>query len=346
GRQTGDLVAAAGFTATDEFSLASGCDPSPDPKDWAGYERFFPECLLGSDLLTAQPRNSALRSFADAHAAGTLVDKTIDMPRSTSDQYLECWADTIELSLDKDSNRKPEVRKALIAYRRTVDGLPPKVSDPAFRARQDQFRQFVENMSSQDQSLAQLLASGTRAQLEKALDPSLHEEDSTDSPAPQTDNNQQMQMPEMTPRRRGPRGSRRAWQQTVRPAWKAAVLAGQITNLSPPALTFEKYLLGQEDHGRNFVSDDGRAIMEEVYWQSGYFDPQIGNPSIAQAVARWGAERRDYILAWARASKNTDVRSAADRLAQRWTTPPAEPESPGISRDVAAERTLFYRRVL
>src|SRR6267154_4841573 len=30
---------AAGFTATDEFSLAAGCDPAPDPADWAGYER-------------------------------------------------------------------------------------------------------------------------------------------------------------------------------------------------------------------------------------------------------------------------------------------------------------------
>ena len=38
---------AAGFTATDEFSPAAGCVADPDPDNWAGYERFIPENLLG-----------------------------------------------------------------------------------------------------------------------------------------------------------------------------------------------------------------------------------------------------------------------------------------------------------
>ncbi|HEX4647168.1 MAG TPA: hypothetical protein VH598_16310, partial [Verrucomicrobiae bacterium] len=41
---------AAGFTATDELSPAAGCDPDPNPENWAGYERFLPESLFGEDL--------------------------------------------------------------------------------------------------------------------------------------------------------------------------------------------------------------------------------------------------------------------------------------------------------
>jgi len=99
-KQKEDVLArAAGFTATDERSLAAGCEADPDPESWAGYERFIPEHLLGMNLFTLDRTGRGLRSFAEAHVAATLVDRTIDKPYSTSEQYLERWANLIETRL-------------------------------------------------------------------------------------------------------------------------------------------------------------------------------------------------------------------------------------------------------
>src|SRR6185369_9546607 len=72
-RETQGWPRAAGFTATDELSSAAGCDPDPDPEEWAGYERFVPEKLLGVDLMTLNQTSKGLQSFAEAHVAATLV---------------------------------------------------------------------------------------------------------------------------------------------------------------------------------------------------------------------------------------------------------------------------------
>ncbi len=52
-------LSVAGFTATDEPSLAAGCDPDPDPDRWAGYERYIPENLLAVDLFTGESTGRA-----------------------------------------------------------------------------------------------------------------------------------------------------------------------------------------------------------------------------------------------------------------------------------------------
>jgi hypothetical protein len=67
-------LAAAGFTATDQASLAAGCDPDPDPERWAGYERFLPERLLGFDLhdwATLSRVRFARRGARSGHAGGS-----------------------------------------------------------------------------------------------------------------------------------------------------------------------------------------------------------------------------------------------------------------------------------
>lgn len=341
----------AGFTATDEFSLASGCDPDPDPTHWAGYERYLPEQLLGLDLFTLAPKGKSLRSFAEAHVAAVLQDATIDKPASTSEQYLERWASLIDTHLAHEPNLTARVRVAVTAYQRALNGSAPRVSDAAFQERQAQFRRFTEKLSALDPGFKNLLLTGTRRQLEEITHP---HPDETPRPASYDTN-----APANPPRRgRGQFGGRRRlWRDTLRPAWKAAIEANQITNLSPAALEFEKHLLRLEDDGENFFSDrNARLLEEEVFWESGFGDPLTVNFARAENLTRWGMERHDKILAWAKSSSNTNLSAAAERLLQpsRRDAPMAMPDHQHdavssialIDKETAAERVLFYRRVL
>jgi hypothetical protein len=150
----------------------------------------------------------------------------------------------------------------------------------------------------------------------------------------------------------------------LRPAWKAAVLGGEITDLPEAALNFEKRLLEQEDRGRQLMIYRGwqNPLLNEIFWQSTYAFPDRFDAARAEAVSRWGAERRSHILAWGEQSKDAAVRGAASTLAATFARrPAAPPPAPAIttpeatttnvslrplSPRTAAERTLFYRRVL
>ena len=151
---------------------------------------------------------------------------------------------------------------------------------------------------------------------------------------------------------------RRHWNESVRPAWTSAVTANQITNVPPAVLQFEKYLLSQEAKGEDyFFARDGERMQEEVFWHSGYSDPQTVDLAKAEAIARWGLERRRTILTWAKARDDETVRAAAEKLSQsrRQRRPDNTPNTSTdesrvwiepVSKETAAERTLFYRRVL
>jgi hypothetical protein len=350
---------AAGFTATDEFSLASGCDADPDPANWEGYERFVPESLFGVDLLTQQRLGQPLRSFAEAHVTATLEDRSIDKPYSTSEQYLERWANLIEARLMKESNLTDKVKRALVAYRRTVDGGEPQVADAAFRERQAVFRRFVENLSEQDPVQKNLLLTGSRRRLEEVIGMSGPKSLMAEEPDPAAQPNGPAPTQRPMRRRGGSQEARRLWKETVRPAWKAAIAAHEVTPVPTAAMDFEKYLLKQEDAGRNYFSASGSssssALQREVFWQSGYSDPATVDLAKAEAVARWGAERRSKILAWAKTAGDEKVRVAAEKLLERQARlqPAPEKASPTmhngpepVDEQTAAARTLFYRRVL
>jgi hypothetical protein len=322
---------AAGFAATDEFSLASGCDPSPDPEMWSGYERYLPEHLLGMNLFTSERNGDGLRSFAEAHAAATLVDRTIDKPRSTSEQYLERWATLIETRLARESELTPALKQAVDNYRLAVNGRKPNAANAAFQERQALFQNFIGKLASQND--AEFLLSGTRTELETAA-----KQQSTMS----------MDDPVVTP---PTSRTRRLWNRRVRPAWKAAVEANQATVLPAAAAEFETFLLDQEDRGVDYFFGDGDDLRNDVFWQAGYGKPQSMNPGRAEAIALWAQQRNQKILDWAKTKGADSVRNAADRLSQLI----AEPESSSAAMDkgdrvqmkaTAAERTLFYRRVL
>ena len=343
----------AGFSATDEFSLASGCDPSPDPDEWAGYERYLPENLLGLNLFTLKKTGNATHSFAEAHNAAVLVDETIDKPFSTSEQYLECWATLIENHLVRESDLTAPVKRAVADYGRTVNGAVPRVADAAFRERQAQFDRFIAQLVKRTDA-HDLLVSGTRAELEDAIDPAEPQNPSSggvsvqpaDQPPPTT------RGPGSGRGRRGGFGGRggRPWSQTIRPAWTTAVEAGEVTNIPPGAVDFEKHVLELERRGNNYFMGGADSLREEVYWQGGYGNPATMDPKRAEAVSLWATERHDQIIAWAKASDSDTLRTAADRLAQLSPRTPAADAMDRADRTIlkmtAADRTLFYRRVL
>lgn len=320
----------AGFTATDQESPAAGCDADPDPERWAGYERFLPEALLGLDLMTGAVRGPGVRSFAEAHERATLVDQTIDKPRSTSEHYLEAWAQLIETRIARELRISPAVRQAVLAYERAVDRGMVVADDPGLRERQAQFARFTDRLATELPAAAGLLRSGNRHALETAL----RERSGGERGAA-----------------RGRRGNvaelRRAWSETLRPAWKAAVLNGQVEAQLGAAAEFERRLLKLEDDGRDFFLPRGGsadALQNEIYWHSTYAEPAKLDRATADAVTRWGAGRRAGIVAWGKTATDAAVRAAAERIGPGpvFTGEPPRP----LDRRTALARVLFYRRVL
>lgn len=338
----GPALLAAGFTATDEESLAAGCDPDPDPEKWAGYERFVPECLLGLDLFTLEPSGTGLRSFAAAHDAAIMVDRTIDKPRSSSEQFLERWAQAIEKLAANPAALKPRAAAAVRAFAVTVDTGRIETTDPQLRAKVAEFDRYTASLLEQNTALKELLLAGARRQLDEAIGPMAGRPGS--------------------PGGRGGRGAgsdvaRKAWRDVVRPAWKAAVMAGEVKELPAAAVAFEKRLLALEDGGRDFMfpTGGGNPMLNEIFWRSGYAFPDKLDSAKAEAVSLWGAERRRQIVAWAKASADQSVREAGgtiDGPGARRTTATVAPGGRGnvstrpLSRKTAAERVLFYRRTL
>lgn len=321
---------AAGFTATDQQSVAAGCDPDPDPDRWAGYERFMPESLLGMDLMNGRPKFSPAASFALAHEAATMVDQTVDKPRATSEHYLAGWARLIETQLTNTLTITPRTQEAVAAFQRAVDRGVVDAADDALRTRRDQFGRFTQRLAEQIPDARQLLLTGTQKELEAALR-------------------------ERGGGRGGPRDARRAsmtelrrvWSDTLRPAWKAAVERGAVPGLRGAALDFEKQLLSTEAGGRDLLLPRGgnsTALSNEAYWASGYDNPATLNRAEAEAIMQWAAERRARIVAWGRMAADAQVRAAAEKIGPGPTLAAEAPRS--LSRRTAAERVLFYRRVL
>lgn len=320
----------AGFTATDEANVAAGCDPDPDPENWAGYERFIPEALLGTDLMTGVRRGEAGGSFDAAHEAASLVDFTIDLPRSSSEQFLDGWAAEIDRKFGRSLAGSAAERLALTGFQHVLDGRPSASrADPALVQRGERYRRLTAALAKEFPATASLLANGTRHELETAL--AAREPRGGGNPG----------------RRGGGAATRRLWPDTIRPAWKAAVEAGTADVLPAAARRFEKRLLELEDGGRDFFGGGGRrgGMLNEVYWQSGQSAPVVTDRARADAVPRWAAERRQKILEWARNSGNEAVRAAAATLTAGPSRGPGPAREPAINK-TAVERVLFYRRVL
>ncbi len=331
GNARGVGLRAAGFTATDEESIAAGCDAAPDPDLWAGYERFLPENLFGIDLMSGQPKHRVTDSFAQAHEAATLVDQTIDKPRATSEHYLEAWARLIETKLSGTLALTPHAHAAVEAYQKTVDTgrLGAAQSDPALRERAVQFTRFIQRLTEQVPAARDLMVSGTRSQLEAAING--RGERGADRPR----GGRRGQMAEL----------RKAWNDTLRPAWKTAVNAGRAADVLGAASDFEKHLLKLEDGGRDFLLPRGEtALINEIYWSSGHGERATFDARKAEAVARWGATRRTQIVAWGQRATDPAVRAAADKIGPGPVF--VEEAAAPLSRRTAAERVVFYRRVL
>jgi hypothetical protein len=353
-RDAAPLPLAAGYTATDHYSFAAGCVPDPDPERWAGYERFLPENLLGIDLFTLQPAGTRRNSFYAAHVEATLEDRTVDKPQATSERYLERWATLIETRLAKAANLSPRVRAAVATYRRAVDTGKVGARDAALRERRDLFARFTQRLVEQAPTLKNLLTQGTLAQLGKTAGPLPPAARFAWAPA-------------------GTHGTdaaaaerRKLWREVLLPAWKEEVLAGKIRALEDlDVLAFEKVLIAADEKGRELVTGPGwyGALLPYLFSASAAYGP-VG-AARAEPIARWGAQRRGAIIAWARASESADSQAAAEKVfppprrvqatkdvlgAVAGKTAAERARSDISARPIApktaAERVLFYRRVL
>lgn len=327
GPAAGPKLSVAGFTATIAALPAAGCVADPDPDLWAGYERFFPEALAGRDLMSGAAKGVAQASFAAAHVAATLVDRTIDQPRATSEHRLEAWAEAVETQLARTLAVTERTQTAVAAYQRVMETGRVTASDPALRAKAEQFAGFTAAWADAVPAARPVLVGGTRAQLEAA-----REERGGGGPRGAG--------------RRGRAGeARTAWNTVLRPAWRTAVEQGEAP-VPAAARAFERALTKAEADGKDFLlrAADSTAMLNEVYWASGYAEPAKTDPAVAAAVTRWAAERRAAIVAWGQASADPARRAAAAKIGPGPQFAEGEPEP--MSRKTAVERVLFYRRVL
>jgi hypothetical protein len=193
-------------------------------------------------------------------------------------------------------------------------------------------------MGEQNTSAASMLQTGARSELERAIGPR------------QPAGGGQSRRPAAAGTSGNTPPPSNPWKDTIRPAWKAAVETKKVKGLKGDALVFEKYLLAQEDKGRDlFPRGWQNPILNDLYWQSGYPFPGKLDRKKAEAVTRWGATRREKIAEWARASTDPKVKEAANKYfpaARKPGTTAANPPPRTLSTKIAAERALFYRRTL
>ena len=332
----------AGFTATTEDSLAAGCVPDPDPENWRGQERHFPEALFGVDIMTGATKGAALPSFAAAHEAAVLVNRTIDKPSSTAEMWLERYATLIEKVVKDSPALTPKARAAAERYERIVEGEMTGVSDAKWLATERRYARFVEALTEQNFSSAVLLGGGTRAQLEAAIGTKPGNAGGGGA------------------RRRGaPEDVKKLWTETIRPAWKAAVQAGTVKGVSKEVRAFELHLIGLEEKNpsRIFLPGDRTAVRNELFWQSSSAIPATADAKKAAVLGRWEAGRRAAVLAWARTVTDEKVKAAAVKWAGPVRAAPAASTTatapraaiPALAqgeRKEGLQRVLFYRRVL
>jgi hypothetical protein len=266
------------------------------------------------------------------------LDRTIDKPFRTSEAWLERYATLIETVLAESPALTPAVRAQVERYHRIVNGEAPGVSDPAFLAQQQQTERFLAALAEQNPSVALVLLAGTRADL---------------TPAPETTSGGSR-------RRTGaPTNIRKLWSETIRPAWKAALVAKKVADIPEAARAFELQLIALEEKTptKIFLPGDRDAVRNELFWRSGYAQVDAKNQARAAIVARWEAGRRAAVLTWARTATDEKVKAAAAKWAGPVRAAPAAAATstapratiPGFGqgeRKEALQRALFYRRVL
>ena len=372
------LPAVAGFTATDDHSVASGCTSDVSADHWAGYERYLPENLLGLDLFTLQPgAQPARKSFYDAHLQAVDVDHTIDKPRATSEQYLKLWADAIERTA-KDPHVADPAKAALTKFRAAMNGVPLQTSDPALKSREQEYGRTIDRMLAGNSELADLRQASAQS-LESAMkseapgaagfDPAWRARMLAGAGTDDEDEN---------PAATDAKVAQWLWVREIAPAWRKALDADEIVDLPANVVDFERELVAFETRqaaGELHADMAGVAIDPQmlVYYFGGYADPQTFDPARAKAVADWPSKRAAAIIAWARKSTEVRVRVAAEAFAlwmpkhaagdeaaakpataEKTATPAngaasnasARPKPLPLQRKVAAERLYFYRHVL
>lgn len=356
-KETDGMPLVAGFTATDDVSLASGCTPDVEADRWAGYERYLPEQLVGFDVFTLKPAGVVRNSLYAAHAEAALVDQTIDKPRSTSEQYLHVWAKTIE-RVAQEKDVRSDIRQHLERFRDTLNGKSVQSKDPALLERQAEFKRLIDRMVAENSSLKDL-PSLTQEKLEEAA--------SKAEPHSHSHNHSQGKHEPLVDMK----VANDLWNKQIAPAWLKAVEAGEVPELEKPVAAYELDVAKYEastpasgGHGHDHeLQARGRGVSPTMagYWHSGYGDPKSFEDARAKMIDDWSRARKRRILDWAKQSGDPKVRAAAQvceltyppsTLDPNYVAPDAHESEEGDKKEerpsgsTAAARIQFYRQVL
>lgn len=331
---------AAGFSSTDDHSVASGCTSDVSADHWAGYERYLPENLLGLDLFSLHPgARPARRSFYEAHREAVLADQTIDKPGTTSELYLEVWAEAIE-RLAKDANLTDTVKAQMANYRNTMNGKAAQATDAAFKERREEYRRFIDRMVKQNPTLADLTRA-SQLELERTI------KSDADGGSPNNahvDGNESGDGDDAESGNEDLQLAGWLWARKIAPAWAAALDAGEITDLSTPVAAFERDMVSIETRADRKAPRDSRSMADRhigdpsllVYFHGGYADPATFDPARARTISDWAQKRKRAIVGWAKKSRNEKLRATAETYA---LLAPQEMIDPDVGGSVDAHRS-------
>lgn len=300
-----------GFTAITEDTTASGCTPNVDGPGYKGYERYMTQQITGRDVVTGQVLRPPRRSVRDAHEAASLEDLTVDIPLSTSEYFLEKWAQLLA---------RPST-----AERRETQEFTQAFADrsPGTDARFERQRRYVEATE-----LVVARALPTQAALVRTGSPEQFRQALAANVARQSELERRLEA-------LGPRYGQLL--QVLLPAWEAEVVQGRSPVLSDGERRFEAALLTWEKKG----SLEGTLIVNLAL-----MTPR--DPAMAAAFSTFEGERVARRLEWAEQHANPALREAAQGL-RRLEQESLRLQNDAFALQVAhglTRRVLIYRSAL
>lgn len=300
-----------GFTAITEDTTASGCTPNVDGPGYKGYERYMTQQLTGRDVVTGAVLRPARSSVRDAHEAASLEDITVDIPLSTSEYFLEKWAQLLARPTTAERRETQEFNQAFADRSAGAD------------ARFERQRRYVEAtelvVSRALPSQVALLRGGSPEQFRQALAANV---------ARQGELERRLEA-------LGPQQGR-FWQAVI-PVWEAEVVQGRSPVLSDTERRFEAALLAWEKNG---------TLESTLIVNLALMTPR--DPATAAALSLYEGQRAARRLEWAEQHASPSVREAAQGL-RRIEQEAARLQNDAFALQVAhglTRRVLIYRSAL
>lgn len=268
-----------GFTAITEDTTASGCTPNVDGPGYKGYERYMTQQITGRDVVTGQRLRPARLSVRDAHEAASLEDITVDIPLSTSEYFLEKWAEILARPSTTERRETLEFNQAFADRSAGSD------------ARFERQRRYVEAtemvVGRALPGQVALFRGGSPEQFRQAMAA------------------QQNRQAVIDRRLEAMGGEQVRFLRVLIPAWENEVVKGRSAVLNENERRYESALLTWEKTG---------ALENNLIVNLALMTP--GNPAQAEELSVYEGGRVERRLQWAEQHSSPQLREAARGLRQ------------------------------